>query len=208
MNKDGTFALRFYPVIFMVLLTVVFISAVSGLFLSTKERVELNETLNLKRAVLYAAGIEYPAGDPAGVQEVYSQRVREVGQTEGRPEYYEILKDNSVTGYAAFVSGAGLWGQIVAIFGFEQSLDEFTGVEFIEQNETPGLGARITEEWFKEQFRGKQGPFSLVEEGTADAPGELDAITGATRTSNAVLGIANKASSVARNVIESKGQEQ
>jgi Na+-transporting NADH:ubiquinone oxidoreductase subunit C len=208
MKKDGTFALRIYPVLFMVLLTVVFISAVSSLFLSTKERVELNETLNLKRAVLYATGIDFPAGDPAGVQEVYSERVREVGESDGKPAYFEIIQGNTVTGYASFVSGAGLWGKIVAIFGFENSLDQFTGVEFLEQNETPGLGARITEEWFKEQFRGKKGPFSLVEEGTADAPGELDAITGATRTSDAVLGIANRAFTEVREAVESKGQEQ
>ncbi len=208
MNKEGTFALRIYPVLFMVLLTVVFISAVSGLFLTTKERVEMNETLNLKRAVLYAAGIDYPADDPDGVQEVYTQRVREVGEFEGRPEYFEIVENDTLTGYAAFVSGAGLWGEIVAVFGFERSLDEFTGVEFLEQNETPGLGARITEEWFKEQFRGKQGPFSLVDEGTADAPDELDAITGATRTSDAVLRIANRAFTEVRETVESKGQEQ
>ena len=65
-------------------------------------------------------------------------------------------------------------------------------VEFIKQNETPGLGARIAEEWFKEQFRGKMGPFVLVPEGTAEAEKELDAITGATRTSNFVLEMINQ----------------
>lgn len=208
MNKDGTFALRIYPVLFMMLLTMVFITSVSGIYLFTRDRVLMNETLSLKKAVLYAAGIDFPEGDPAGVQEVYSGRVREVGSVDGRPAYFEILENGSPAGYAAFVSGAGLWGEIVAIFGFESGLDTLTGVEFLEQNETPGLGARITEEWFKEQFRGKRGPFRLVEEGTADAPDELDAITGATRTSSAVLGIANGAFEEVRKAIDSNGQER
>ncbi|ADK79740.1 FMN-binding protein [Sediminispirochaeta smaragdinae] len=207
MKKEGTFALRIYPVLFMALLTVLFITVVSGIYLSTKDLVEMNETLSRKKAVLYAAGIDFPDGNSEKIQEIYTNRVREIGTIDGRPAYFEILTDGSVSGYAAYVSGAGLWGQIVAIFGFGKDLKQFTGVEFIEQNETPGLGARITEPWFKEQFRGKSGPFTLVGEGTATGPGQLDAITGATRTSTAILRISNKAPEVAEEVIASNGGE-
>jgi Na+-transporting NADH:ubiquinone oxidoreductase subunit C len=61
------------------------------------------------------------------------------------------------------------------------------GLAFTEQNETPGLGGRIEEDWYKEQFKGTtlSGSLSYGEETG------LDAITGATSTSNAVLKILN-----------------
>ena len=47
-------------------------------------------------------------------------------------------------------------------------------------NETAGLGARAQEKEFTDQFVGKSGPFAYGENG-------VDAIAGATVTSNAVL---------------------
>jgi len=102
------------------------------------------------------------------------------------------MEANEISGYVVFAGGPGLWGEIEAVIGFTETRDKLTGVEFIKQNETPGLGARIAEEWFKEQFRGKMGPFVLVPESTAEGEKELDAITGATRTSNFVLEIINQ----------------
>ncbi|MDA3833973.1 MAG: FMN-binding protein, partial [Spirochaetales bacterium] len=61
------------------------------------------------------------------------------------------------------------------------------------QNETPGLGARIEEDWYQNQFSGKRGPFTMVKEGEADGPQEINAITGASRTSEAMLNIMNRA---------------
>ena len=200
------FSTRVYPVLFMVALTVVFISVVSGIYLSTKDRVLLNESIFQKKAVLYAAGIDFPEDNPQEIQAIYEKRVREVDREEGQPDYFQVELPSGVTGYAVYVRGAGLWGEIVSIFGFQPDLETFTGVEFVEQNETPGLGARITEQWYKEQFRGKSGPFQLVAEGSSDAPDELDALTGASRTSEAVLKIANKAAEEARETVEQEGE--
>jgi Na+-transporting NADH:ubiquinone oxidoreductase subunit C len=204
MKKEGFFPQRIYPILFMALLTVVFIAGVSGIYLSTKERVELNETIVQKKAVLYAAGIEYPADNPTRINEIYAENVREVGGN-GRPDYYEIELPNGDTGYGVYVEGAGLWGQIVTIFGFRSDLETITGMEVVEQSETPGLGARINEPWFKEQFRGKTPPFEFVPEGTASGEDELDAITGASKTTAAMERIANKATEEAKEVIEEEG---
>ena len=206
MKQESIFSTRVYPVLFMVVLTVVFISVVSGIYLTTKDRVLLNESIFQKKAVLYAAGIEFPENNPQEIQAIYEERVTEVDGEADQPDYFRVELPSGDTGYAVYVSGAGLWGEIVSIFGFKPDLKTFTGVEFVEQNETPGLGARITEQWYKEQFRGKQGPFELVEEGTSDGPNELDAITGASRTSEAVLKIANKAAEVARSKVEEEGE--
>ncbi len=53
-------------------------------------------------------------------------------------------------------------------------------------DETPGLGQRASEEAFTEQFIGKEGPFTYGENG-------IDALSGATVTSNAVLKALNRA---------------
>jgi len=192
MKEPNFFKERIYPILFMVVITVVFISVVSGIYLATEERVKLNEALFLRSAVLYAADISVPE-DAEEVQEVYQKRVEEVINEEtGDPKYFRILDEGgNLNGYAVYAQGPGLWGQIVAIVGFEADLTTLTGVEFIKQNETPGLGARITENWFKEQFRGKEGPFTLVPEERETEQNEINAITGATRTSTSVRSIMN-----------------
>ena len=88
-------------------------------------------------------------------------------------------------------SGPGLWGEITAAVGMDRNLERLTGVDFLKQNETPGLGARIAESWFREQFRGKRGPFTTVAEGLAAGENQFDAITGATNTSNSVKDLLN-----------------
>lgn len=193
MRKDTLFGKRIFPILFMFIVTVVCISVVSGIFLSTKELVKLNESIFLKRAVLYAADIPVPQ-EPTEIQEVWVERIEPVPEDAEEPEYFRVLDEGgTLSGYVLFSLGPGLWGQIEAVVGFEEDLETMTGVEFTSQNETPGLGARITEAWFKEQFRGKEGPFTLVPEGTADEPDEIDAITGATRTSQYVRTIMNNA---------------
>jgi Na+-transporting NADH:ubiquinone oxidoreductase subunit C len=96
-------------------------------------------------------------------------------------------EDGSPISYAFPLDGQGLWGSIRGYIGVSATFDRLLGMEFVEQNETPGLGGRIDEPWFKEQFAG----VPLI-------PGEnlvygsgIDAITGATSSSNAVLNILN-----------------
>ncbi|TFG61300.1 MAG: FMN-binding protein [Spirochaetales bacterium] len=194
MNDKGFYKLRIYPILFMVLFTLVCIALVSGIFLRTQDRVKLNESLFLRRAVLNAAGIAMPQ-DLAAINELYLKRVREIppgGQEAGAISYFELLDENGILdGYALFSYGPGLWGEITAVIAFDKDKATLKGVEFIKNSETPGLGARIMEAWFKDQFRGKKGPFKLVPEGTPTGPGEMDAITGASRTSEFVRNIIN-----------------
>ena len=182
---------RIYPVIFMALLTIVFIGGVSGIYLATADKVRLNENLTLQKAVLYAADIPLPEETP-DIVELYGKRIREIRDEKNDIRYFTVLSENGEeTGYIVFSSGPGLWGEITAVVGYRADRETMTGVDFIKQSETPGLGARIAEDWFREQFRGKKGPFKLVPEGTSAGPGEMDAITGATRTSVYVRNIIN-----------------
>ena len=191
MSQTSKFKQRVYPVLFMFVVTVVFITVVSGIYLSTRENIRINEFLFLKRAILNAADIAVPEvrGD---IEQVFQARVTEVKAPDETTRYYGIRTESGqASGYVVVVTGAGLWGEITAVMGFTADLGQLTGIDFTKQNETPGLGARITEEWFKEQFRYRSGPFTLVPEGEAAGGREIDAITGATITSTAVRNIVN-----------------
>ncbi len=171
---------------FMLGVTFVAISLVSGAHLLTRDMVALNETLFMKAAILRAAGLDVPAEGEA-VDALYERRVRPV---ENAPDCFTILdgRTGDVTGHVVLQRGAGLWGTIEALIGFDRTIDTLTGVEFVTHNETPGLGARIEEAGFRTQFVGKGAPFVYrrVAEDAAAGPGEFNAITGATITSRAV----------------------
>jgi Na+-transporting NADH:ubiquinone oxidoreductase subunit C len=198
MQEVSFFKERVYPILFMVFLTVVFISAISGIYLQTASLVEENETIFLKRAVLFSAGIPVPESNNE-INRVYSERVKEY-MVNGKPGVFEV---NGGESYAFRISGPGLWGEIEALIGFDEDLKTMTGIDFIKQNETPGLGARIEEEWFKAQFRGKTPPFSLVREDEEDIdPDEVNAITGATNTSNYIRDMINRSPGQAAELLE------
>ena len=182
---------RVMIVVFTVLVTVVFVSPISLMYLITKPAVELNERVFLRRSVLYASGLQVPP-TPAEISALFDSRVEQ--KSGGGGDYY-LVKDESgqPAGYVFLRSGPGLWGEITAVLGFDAKLEKLTGVDFLKQGETPGLGARIGELWFREQFRGKRGPFSTVGEGEPAAENQFDAITGATLTSNFVKDLLNAA---------------
>lgn len=192
-----------FTIFFMFSVTFVFISVLSLIYVLTRDTIRLNESLVVKRAVLYVAGLEAPQ---SGIEAdtLYQERVREVKDGQGTVLYYEILDapGGSIQSYALPVPGAGLWGEIGSVVGVEKDLKTLTGIEFIKQNETPGLGGRITEGWFKEQFRGKRWPLEVVPEGDPTGDQEFQAITGATNTTNGVKGILNDRLATAEEAIE------
>ena len=185
---------RVRTVAFMAALTAVFMSAVSGAHLLTRDAVSRNQTLHLKRAVLRAAGYAIPE-KAADVDALYRERVRPAADpaVDGR-----LATAAAPDGSPLFLlrdSGPGLWGTIEAVVGYRADDLSLTGIAITEQNETPGLGARILEPWFADQFRGKRGDLRLVPEGArSPEPNAIDGITGASITSRAVRDIVNRAS--------------
>jgi len=202
--KQSKLGQSLFTIFFMLAVTVVFISALSLIHVLTRERIQLNEGLVLKTAVLYAAGLAVPT-DALEADRLYDRRVREVRDPQGVLRFYEILSpDGEAASYVVPVLGAGLWGEIESVVGIELDLGTLTGIEFVKQNETPGLGARITESWFKEQFRGKRFPLSVVPEREEAGGQEFQAITGATNTVNAVQDILNVRLAEAERVIRER----
>ena len=192
---------RVKVVLFTLLVTAAFVAPISLAYELTKPRVALNEAVFLRKAVLYAAGIPVPE-EGREVVDLFDARA-DARPSEESAVYYRIVDESgNPSGYVFLRSGPGLWGEITAAVGFDASLDRLTGVEFLKQSETPGLGARISEAWFREQFRGKRGPFTTVPEGEPSEENEFDAITGATLTSNFVRQILNGAVAEAPGLVD------
>lgn len=199
MKKESVAKKRIVPVVFMLIITLVFISITTVIYTFTKDTIALNERLRLKRAVLYAAAVELP-DDPVEIEKAFDNRVTEITDDTGRIMYYEVVESGSsdVESYVVIRMGTGLWGEITAGVGFDKDLESFKGLEVIDQNETPGLGGRIGETWFKEQFRGKRPPLDRVPEGDTTTKNQFQAVTGASYSTSAIQDIMNSSQEYAR----------
>ena len=105
-----------------------------------------------------------------------------------------VAKVNNDTIYVVPLYGRGLWGGISGYLALKKDFDTVFGSYFTHESETAGLGARIVEEEFQEKFIGKMAfsdstfqKVALVLSKKIENPEhEVDAITGATLTSNGV----------------------
>ena len=104
------------------------------------------------------------------------------------------LDDGSVK-YVLPVYGAGLWGPIWGYIAVNDDGNTIYGANFSHEGETPGLGARITEQSFQDLFVDKHlfldGEFksvAVLKKGQVATNGaeQIDALTGATITSRGV----------------------
>lgn len=197
----------FYVISFMAVLTIVSITLVSVVYLLTEDTIRLNEFALMKVKVISSAGIEVPK-DRTEIDRIYSEYIIEKRDMEGNIAHYEVYypdrADRELKGFVIFVRGKGLWGLIDAFVGIERDGVTFLGIDFLSQNETPGLGARITEDWFTSQFRGKKAEMESVPEGQDTSENQFQAVTGATFTTNTIKYIVNKAVNDLSKVRESK----
>jgi electron transport complex protein RnfG len=97
-------------------------------------------------------------------------------------DLYTIFDDSIEIGYAFLATGVGYAGDIDILVGLEDA-NTLRGVTIVSHLETPGLGDKITESAFTDQFHGLDvDGVALRKDG-----GQVDAITGATISSQAVV---------------------
>ncbi|MDI9485611.1 MAG: FMN-binding protein [Bacillota bacterium] len=176
MNRDS----YVYTIVFTFVLTALFATLLAVTQAYFLPAITQNEITVERKAILKVLGI------PEDALASFDEQV--VPALASDLNIYATLDaEGEPVGYAFPLNGQGLWGSIRGFIGISAEFDRLLGMEFIEQNETPGLGGRIDEAWFKEQFAGVPllpGQEIVYGDG-------LDSITGATSSSNAVLGILN-----------------
>lgn len=178
-----------YPVIFMVIITAVFTFVLAFINDVTKPTIEEQQLLAVQRSVLYVFDIPFAEDNDEAVTETFNTLIQT--ETVDDTIYYTFEENDSIKGYAVAISGKGLWGSITGHVAFSPDHTQILGVNFTAHSETPGLGGRIDEDEYKDQFRGitlNEAPY--IAYGTSTG-GNVDAISGATLTSLAVRDIYN-----------------
>lgn len=175
-----------YPIVFMMVVTVVFIAILASFNFMMADTIAFNQQSELRQKILYIFDILPENDDPQEIKSIFDERVsrKNVNNT----DVYVLTEGGSEVAYAVPVDGPGLWGKITGYVGLNKDYTKIIGIEFVTQSETPGLGGRIAENSYKEQYR------NIDIQGISNGSylDGVDAIAGATQTSAAVVKLVNE----------------
>lgn len=140
------------------------------------EQNKLNDTLSqIPKLVPGAVGGEKKL---MGEQIVYAAR-NEAGET---------------VGWVLAAAGQGFADRIELLVGLDKDARRITGLYILDQKETPGLGNKVTEEAWLVQFTDRPADTRLqVVKRAPSSDQEIQGVTGATISSESVVGIINAA---------------
>ncbi len=175
----------------VLVLAVAFGSGLAMVHAQLQPRIERNKADDTERQI--------PAMVPGAIR---SEAVVVGGQ-----KVYRALDAASVpVGWVLPARGQGFADRIELLIGLDPQVSLITGLYVLEQKETPGLGDNITQSWFRERFRGRPvgQPLRAVKRAPANDQ-EIQAITGATISSESVVGIINTAIQSFRRALAEQG---
>ena len=201
MNKNSII----YTIIFGFITTFIFVVPLSIAYNVTKPLVAFNSEIAKKRAVL--ASFDLLDANTLLTNEQIAQLYSKVQEKEFNNRLVFVYQDGEEQFYAGQFTVAGLWGPITAVVSFPSDLSRVKSFSVVSHSETPGLGARITEPWFVEQVKneafnnGSIAVNSLPKDKNDKDDGQIDAITGATRTSDAMAALFRTARTEMENII-------
>lgn len=173
----------------MVVIVAFLLAFVSSALKPTQDANVLRDT---KNQILTSLNIDDLQGEAVDAR--YEQVITDTLMT-GQNAYYKAEIEGEVK-YVFPVKGRGLWGGLWGYISLDEDMLHAYGCYFGHESETAGLGARINERWFQQQFNGKpvldaEGNIALtvVKAGAAVADTEVNGVTGATLTSKGVAGM-------------------
>jgi Na+-transporting NADH:ubiquinone oxidoreductase subunit C len=110
--------------------------------------------------------------------------------------YYVTGQGGTIEQVVLPVEGTGMWGQLAGFIALDRDGNTVRGLTFYEQKETPGLGGEISNPKWQALWQGRRAydanwePKLTVVKGKAGPPEKdphrIDALSGATITSNSV----------------------
>ena len=186
-----------FTVVFAIVMGVVCSLVLTAVAQWITPRREANEKAERYRNVLEIFNISIAEGaDNEEIIKLFEENVDFAGDKD-KPDYYlcdSVGPDGKKRILTALPArGPGLWGPIEGLIGLAQDGVTITAVSFYKQEETPGLGGEIAGKDFTDRFINKklfdaqgQPALTLVRPGRAKGDYEVDAISGATMTSDKV----------------------
>jgi len=179
-----------YTFVYMTIVVIVVAVLLALANQALKPRQDANILLDKQKQILGALKVDFSNGDPA---EIYYTLINDT-LTYGEAEVY-VANLNGAVKYILPLSGKGLWGGIGGYLALDEDKNTIYGVNFNHESETPGLGAKIVELPFRQEFEGKhirnaEGKVvsvAVLKAGNhAEGQEQVDAISGATITSAGV----------------------
>ena len=184
------------PVIALLLITLIAGVALSGVYSMTRGTIEAHE--EEAKAAAYAAVVPEAVTfehDEAADAAIAALGGQVYGTKYGKAYVNEAFvgKDaaGNTVGYALSVtSGDGYDGNVTLSVGLDAT-GKVLSIAFTELTETPGMGMLADEPAFKDQFANKQVTQFVHNKGGATGDNVIDAISGASTTSGAVVNAVN-----------------
>ncbi|MFA5597335.1 MAG: FMN-binding protein [Pusillimonas sp.] len=201
MNMKGPLKDSLKDLLFMLILS----SFCAFLLLATRsavgERAELSA--GTADAILKIIGKEVLPSDDQLIESFSEIFVR---RQSGKIKFWRAVDKPDF--WACEASGNGMWSEITLAFVIDTTTWQIMGLRIVEQNETAGLGSRISEDRFVEQFTGLYGENGVEMASYKIMNNQFDAITGATSSSKSVEKLLNKALSMLRERVKAGDTNQ
>ena len=180
-----------YTIIYSAIIVVVVAFLLAFVYQVLKPIQDANVALDQKKQILYSLNIRN-LDNVTAVADYNKMLVSEENVKNGT--IYTFNVDSQIK-HVFSVKGMGLWGGINGFIAVDADKSTVFGAYFNHESETAGLGAEIKDnrKW-QEQFRGKElftkgsrDAIALsVQKKVTDPKTQVDAVTGATLTSNGV----------------------
>lgn len=141
---------------------------------------------------LFVAILELYGIDTTGeeIESLFSRHF--TTEKQGGNSWY-IAKEVNPGSIVVKAEGPGLWSILEILVALNADRQTLLGIKVVAQAETPGLGARVSEEDFQRLFTGAEVRPEIYLVKFATASNQIDSLSGATITSLSVQNIVNKA---------------
>ncbi len=144
--------------------------------------------------------------------ESYEIIIREIEGKKGTEEikiFKGLSASGNLVGYAFIAEGPGFQAKIKMMVGLNFEFKKLLGMKVLEQLETPGLGNKIVREKFTDQFQGLAftPKIEYLKNKKPEKDNQIQAITGATISSRAVVLAINKSLKIVMEILEEELKE-
>lgn len=173
-----------------------------GMDVLTAERIAVNKNAAIYSAVLTHNDISF---NNVNLIDVFNENIETTDVFEINLDgntYEVVLFINKDNGQVSFQFGVftlgGLWGPIGGIITLQNDFETVVNVTILNEVETPGLGGKIKDRKFLDQFIGlkldfnSETPVMIRKDSANNLSNEVDEIAGATGTSTAFERLLNQ----------------
>jgi len=179
-----------YTIIYSAIIVVIVAFLLAFVSTSLREKQEANVQLDIKKQILNSLNLRDLSDDAAEAK--YKEVVKSEENVDGQKVFSCVV--DGKTKYVIPMKGMGLWGPIYGYLAINDDKNTVFGAYFNHDSETAGLGAEIKDSraW-QNKFQGKkifkEGSEDIalsVKKKVEDPATQVDAVTGATLTSDGV----------------------